>query len=168
MGGFFLGGSNFFWNFLSQFFLGEIEIEKKVIFLNFFWGGGIFFGGSLTPFFCTNLLVRVKLGYTPNFTALGHLEVPWKFLVGWCGEVGNTNNHYHSSLSRVKLSWIESWSKIIQTSPGLTLLWLWFLPHPCGNIDINARIVSCFSGLKYFDAIVQLVFNEPNKFISDI
>ena len=44
----------------------------------FFWGGGFFFGGgALTPFFfCTNLLVRVKLGYTPNFTALGHLEVP--------------------------------------------------------------------------------------------
>ena len=23
-----------------------------------------------------NLLVRVKLGYTPNFAALGHVEVP--------------------------------------------------------------------------------------------
>ena len=37
-----------------------------------------------------------------NFTALGHLEVPRKFLVvvWWVGGVvGNTNNHYHSSIS---------------------------------------------------------------------
>ena len=34
---------------------------------DFFWGGG-----SLTPFlFGTNLLVRVKLGYLPNFNFLG-------------------------------------------------------------------------------------------------
>ena len=49
------------------------------MFLNNFLGGGIFFfgGGSLTPFFFgPNLLVRVKLGYTPNFAALGHVEVP--------------------------------------------------------------------------------------------
>ena len=34
-------------------------------------------GWSLIPFFSLmNLLVRVKLGYTPNFAALGHVEVP--------------------------------------------------------------------------------------------
>ena len=32
-----------------------------------------------------NLLVRVKLVFTPNFTALGHLEVPEKFVVGGGG-----------------------------------------------------------------------------------
>ena len=30
--------------------------------------------GSLTPFFLPNLLVRVKLGYTPHFAALGERE----------------------------------------------------------------------------------------------
>ena len=37
-------------------------------FFLFLGGGG---GGSLTPF-----LLRVKLGYPPNFNFLGHLEVP--------------------------------------------------------------------------------------------
>ena len=61
-GGYFLEGGVFFW---GRGFFG--------FFWGFFFGGG----GSLTPFFFgTNLLVRVKLGYTPNFTALGHLEVP--------------------------------------------------------------------------------------------
>ena len=31
---------------------------------------------------CTNLLNRVKLGYTLNFTFHGHLEVPLNFAVG--------------------------------------------------------------------------------------
>ena len=36
------------------------------------YGGGIFFmGGDPLPHFCTNLLVRVKLGYPPNFNFLG-------------------------------------------------------------------------------------------------
>ena len=55
-GFFFCGGGNFF-----DFFV-LIKLRKNN-FLKFFWGVGIFF----------------KLGYTPNFTALGHLEVPWKF-----------------------------------------------------------------------------------------
>ena len=38
--------------------------------------------GSLSLFFGRNVLVRVKLGYTPNFVALGHLKVPYKFVVG--------------------------------------------------------------------------------------
>ena len=36
------------------------------------WGGGFFWGGALTLFFFgTNLLVKVKLGYPPNFNFLG-------------------------------------------------------------------------------------------------
>ena len=63
----------------------------------------------LLHFFCTNLLVRVKLRYTPNFTALGHLEVPYKFLCEWVGwwVVEQTNNHYQPSLNWVELSWFE-------------------------------------------------------------
>ena len=38
-----------------------------------FWEEDFFRGGSLTPFFLfTNLLVRGKLGYTPNFNFLSH------------------------------------------------------------------------------------------------
>ena len=29
-----------------------------------------------------NLLVRVQLGYPPNFKFLGHLEVPYKYVEG--------------------------------------------------------------------------------------
>jgi len=48
-----------------------------------------FFGGRVTSpkLFGKNLLVRVKLGYTPNFTSLCHLEEPLKLVVvvgGWC------------------------------------------------------------------------------------
>ena len=32
-------------------------------------------GGPFPHFFCNNLSVSVKLGYTPNFTILSHLEV---------------------------------------------------------------------------------------------
>ena len=38
-----------------------------------------FLGGRGVPypiFFAPNLLVRLKLGYTLNFAALGHVEVP--------------------------------------------------------------------------------------------
>ena len=38
--------------------------------------------GQIIDLFGTNLLVRVKLGYTPNFTFLSHSEVPYKFGVG--------------------------------------------------------------------------------------
>ena len=53
----------------------------KLCFFEIFsgWGDLIFFLGGGVPypiFFGPNLLVRVKLGYTLNFTALGHLEVP--------------------------------------------------------------------------------------------
>ena len=42
---------------------------------------------SLIPFFwCKNLLVMVKIGYTPNVSLLSHLEVPLKF--GWVGGGG--------------------------------------------------------------------------------
>ena len=43
-----------------------------------FWGGR----GPLPNFLCTNLLVRVKLGYPPNFNFLGQLEVPLKYVHG--------------------------------------------------------------------------------------
>ena len=43
-------------------------------FLTFFYGG-FFSGWALTQLLCMNLLVRVKLGYNPNFTFLGVLEV---------------------------------------------------------------------------------------------
>ena len=44
---------------------------------------------GLIPLYGTNLLLRVKIGYTHNLTFLvGHLEVPYKFavvVVGcWC------------------------------------------------------------------------------------
>ena len=40
-------------------------------------------GGSLTPFFfCTNLLVRVKLGYPPNFNFLGKPLLVEKYVEG--------------------------------------------------------------------------------------
>ena len=50
-----------------------LKIEKK-----HFVGCSLNLGGKgpLPHLFCMNLLVRVKLGYTQNFTALGHLEVP--------------------------------------------------------------------------------------------
>ena len=46
--------------------------------------GGIFFwGGYLTPFFfCANLLVRVKLGYPPNFNFLGKPLLGEKYVEG--------------------------------------------------------------------------------------
>ena len=43
-------------------------------------------GGSLTPFlFFTNLSVRVKLGYIPNFTFLSLCLVtcPGEWMAGW-------------------------------------------------------------------------------------
>ena len=40
-------------------------------------------GGSLTPFFlCANLLVRVKLGYPPNFNFLGKPLLGEKYVHG--------------------------------------------------------------------------------------
>ena len=40
-------------------------------------------GGSLTPFiFCANLLVRVKLGYPPNFKFLGKPLLGEKYVEG--------------------------------------------------------------------------------------
>ena len=39
-------------------------------------------GGGLTPFFCTNLLVRVKLGYPPNFNFLGKPLLVEKYVEG--------------------------------------------------------------------------------------
>ena len=69
-----------------------------------------FRGGSLTQFyFFTNLLVGVKLGYIPNFTALGHLEVPWKFVVGWVGCVVGVVDIpiIIITLHPVELSWFE-------------------------------------------------------------
>ena len=39
-------------------------------------------GGSLTPFFCANLLVRVKLGYPPNFNFLGKPLLGKKYVEG--------------------------------------------------------------------------------------
>ena len=109
------GGGKFFGIFLFNFFVFRRNWNwEKIIFLNNFLGGGIFFlgggGGGVPPplfflkkffegvpypiFFGPNLLVRVKLGYTPNFIALGHVEVPWKFLVGWVGWVGLDGGKY--------------------------------------------------------------------------
>ena len=53
-----------------MFYRFDFEFEEKNIFLKIIGGGP-----SLT-LFCMNLLVMVKLGYTPNFEVLGYLEVP--------------------------------------------------------------------------------------------
>ena len=63
---------------------------------DFFFGGGE--GGPLPHFFGTNLLVRVKLGYTP---------VIWKCPKRSCGGVEQNNTHYQPSLNLVVLSWFE-------------------------------------------------------------
>ena len=56
----------------------EIEFEKKLFFEIIVFGGG-----SLTPFFfCANLLVRVKLGYPPNFNFLGKPLLVEKYVHG--------------------------------------------------------------------------------------
>ena len=48
-----------------------------------FGAGDFFGGGSLTPFlFCTNLLVRVKLGYPPNLNFLGKPLLGEKYMEG--------------------------------------------------------------------------------------
>ena len=47
-------------------------------------------GGSLTPFL-TNLLVRVKLGYTPNFSVLSDLEVMGLIAIVVVGEEHKVN-----------------------------------------------------------------------------
>ena len=50
----------------------------------FLYGGGdlAFLRGVPNPILFQRIFYfGVKIGYTPNFTALGHLEVPWKFLV---------------------------------------------------------------------------------------
>ena len=69
--------------------LNKFEIKKIFLIFNlgvFYWGEGGGWGKnsnfgmytfSLTQFFfCTDLLVGFKLGYTPNFNLIGHLEVP--------------------------------------------------------------------------------------------
>ena len=70
-----------------------------------------------TPiFYCTNLLVRVKLGNTPTFAALGCVEGPWKFLVvGGVVGVGNTHTQYHSSLSWIELRVDQKTKKTLDT-----------------------------------------------------
>ena len=55
-------------------------------FFGFFLGGGDFWdffeGGPLPLFVCTNLLVRVKLGYPPNFNFLGKPVLGEKYVEG--------------------------------------------------------------------------------------
>ena len=64
----FLGGGIFLVDFLPLW----INWRKLIIFENFVRGWF-----TLPHFlFCTTLVVRVKLGYTLNFIALNHLEVP--------------------------------------------------------------------------------------------
>ena len=86
--------------------------KKKIIFSIFFWRGWnnlIFLEGDYLPhFFCTNLLLRVKLGYTPNFTALGHLEVCGG-VIGWWW-INQWSLSLFTKLSWVELNWVESWS----------------------------------------------------------
>ena len=60
--------------------------------------GGLIFGGGpgggviLPHFFGLNLLVRVNLRYTPNYSFLGFLEVSEKFVWWWVGRwVGGVN-----------------------------------------------------------------------------
>ena len=50
----------------------------------FFFGGGEFFWGGFLPHFfsSTNLLVRVKLGYPPNFNFLGKPLLVEKYVEG--------------------------------------------------------------------------------------
>ena len=55
-----------------------IKFERKNLFLTFFRRVTVFWRGRevLTPFFSIlNLLIRLKLGNTPNLTFLSHLEV---------------------------------------------------------------------------------------------
>ena len=58
--------------------MNELEKEEEKN-LNFFGGDLMMFLGEGVPypiFGGPKLLVRVKLGYTPNFADLGHVEVP--------------------------------------------------------------------------------------------
>ena len=49
----------------------------------FFLGGGVFGWGAFIPFFLlTFLLVRVKLGYPPNFNFLGKPLLGEKYVEG--------------------------------------------------------------------------------------
>ena len=105
---FFWGGVKIDLILLSWFSTHLNELEKRNICLKFVLGL-IFFGGGMVPypiFCCTNLLFRVKLGYTPNFTALDHLEVPWKF---WVVVVvgGGLWKTPIITLHLVELSWVE-------------------------------------------------------------
>ena len=44
--------------------------------------GGVVVVGHAPYCFVITLLVRVKLGYTPNFTFIGHLEMKTIYMVG--------------------------------------------------------------------------------------
>ena len=57
--------------------LNWVELDWIVLFTFFPGADDFFWGGVPYPiFFGPNLLVRVKLCYTPNFTARGHVELP--------------------------------------------------------------------------------------------
>ena len=53
----------------------QLSQDKLVLNLNLFWQNLRNKLHLIFIFFGRNLLIRVKLGYTPNFTFLGLLEV---------------------------------------------------------------------------------------------
>ena len=55
---FFLGGTNFFWNFLSQFFYFQAKLKlRKNNFWNFLVGSEFFWGGDFLKFFNSFLFI---------------------------------------------------------------------------------------------------------------
>ena len=50
--------------------------SHQLLIFDVFGEGVIFSGGPPYPIYlCTKILVKVKLGYTPNFTVLANIEV---------------------------------------------------------------------------------------------
>jgi len=65
-------------------------------------------GGSFTPFFWMNLLVRIKLGYAPNFSILGDREV--ELLGGGylkCGGGSGKKNLYTENKVNPAFLWMD-------------------------------------------------------------
>ena len=88
------------WNiYLGNLFSISIKFGKNNI-LKFVWRKIFLGGGDPEPiFFFTNLLVRVKLGYTPNFNFISHCldTCPGEWLGGW-------ESWFYNQLSSARLS----------------------------------------------------------------
>ena len=115
------GGQNWFNWFIFIFYpfecIGEIKIWNFFVWLIWFFLEG---GGSPTSFFCMILLVRVKLGYTPNFTFLRPLTLlvhvgGWVGVVGWVdGIFGNKANlkSFGHIFRCGKIVWKAFWTRL--------------------------------------------------------